>query len=536
MSEFIRRLDAPKAVAPNRRWVYLPYDQLHRDLGVLADIPDDQLGVVLIESTWKTRKRAYHKQKLVLLLSSQRHFALELRARGVAVRYQISDDSPAEILSRESDVLGPIDMMEPAERELRVHLAPLTARGLLRVHKHGGWLTEAADFEAAVEGRAAWRMDAFYRHVRRRYGWLMEPNAKPTGGRWSLDSDNRQPWRGVPSAPEPPRFSPDAITLEVVGIVERKFANHPGQIDAEQIPGSIEAVERLWAWVMECCMESFGPFEDAMSTDSLQLFHTRISGLLNLHRLLPSRVLQDVLALDIPLNSKEGFVRQLAGWREFVRHIHRATDGFRSYPGSEAHEDREVDPSPSFLQARVPLPSAFWGTPSGFHCLDHAVGEVLDTGYSHHINRLMVLSNWATLLGVEPRELTDWFWVTFEDAYDWVVEPNVLGMGTFAVGPLMVTKPYVSGSAYIHKMSNYCDSCAFHPKKSCPMTHLYWNFLGRNSDRLQSNPRLRVVMAAQRKRSPERKKHDEEVSRRVTSGLATGDPLSPQSFADLVRP
>ena len=535
MSEFLRRLKPSKSVTPGRRWVYLPYDQLHRDLGLLADIPDDQLGVVLIESTWKTDRRPYHKQKLALLLSSQRHFALELQALGVAVRYQIGARSPAEILLQEAEALGPIDVMDPAERELRKHLEPLTERGLLRVHPHGGWLTDASDFQAATEGRAAWRMDAFYRQVRRRYRWLMEASGKPVGGRWSLDSENRQPWRGVPAAPEPPRFSPDPITLEVIELIERKFGGHPGQVDPGQIAASDSEVEQLWAWVLEHCMESFGPFEDAMSTDSLQLFHTRVSGLLNIHRLMPKRVLEDVLALDIPLNSKEGFVRQVGGWREFVRHVHRETDGFRVYPGSSGSGE-DVDVAPSFLEATSPLPSAFWGTTSGLNCLDHAVGEVLETGYSHHINRLMVLANWATLLGVEPRQITDWFWVTFEDAYDWVVEPNVLGMGTYAVGPLMVTKPYVSGSAYIHKMSNYCDACSFHPKKTCPMTPLYWDFLRRNSERLASNPRLRIVMSAQRKRSQERLDHDREVAKRVFSALASEVPLSPDSFSDLERP
>jgi deoxyribodipyrimidine photolyase-related protein len=288
-----------------------------------------------------------------------------------------------------------------------------------------------------------------------------------------------------------------------------------------------------------------------MSRRSSGLFHTRISALLNLHRLLPADVVADVEGLDIPLQSKEGFIRQVLGWREFVRHVHEATDGFRELPSGaltpasvpgdggwsrwagrrwkrlETDDEPDGGAVPQYLPVVRPLPPAFWGKKSGLGCLDSVVDDVWREGWSHHITRLMVLANIATLLGVSPRELTDWFWVAYVDAFDWVVEPNVLAMGTFAVGELMTTKPYVSGAAYIHRMGDFCSDCAFDPKTSCPLTSLYWAFLDRHRDQLADNPRMRIIMNALRKRSSEKLATDRAVFDWVGQTLDDGDPLDP---------
>ena len=184
----------------------------------------------------------------------------------------------------------------------------------------------------------------------------------------------------------------------------------------------------------------------------------------------------------------------------------------------------------NYLGAHLDLPDAYWGQTSGFSCLDHVVGEVLSDGHSHHINRLMVLANWGTLLGVEPEQLNHWFWVAFDDAYEWVVSPNVLGMGTYALGDLMVTKPYVSGSAYINKMSDYCSQCDFNPKTNCPMTRLYWNFLAAHEEKFSVNQRMNIVMGGLRKRSMEKRRVDAEVYQTVTHALAKGRKLRPAEF------
>ena len=516
-STFTKRLGAWRPREKGRTWVFVPYDQLSARIGPLRRLGPEEAGIVLVESHAKAGRRPYHKQKLALVLANLRHFALEQAARGVAVRHVSTEGTYAEVLEEQARELGPLQLMRPAERELRAELAPLVEAGDLEVVPHEGWLTTTEQFVASAGAEPPWRMDAFYRLVRKETGLLME-DGEPAGGAWSHDAANREPWRGEPPAPEPPRFRPDDVTKEVVALVEDAFADHPGTVDASHLPATEANAKRLWRWAKRECMESFGPYEDAMSERSRGLFHTRIAPLLNLHRLLPARVVREAATLDAPIESREGFVRQILGWREFVRHVHEATDGFRELPGGT---------SPSHLDAHEPLPAAYWGEPSGLRCLDHVVEGVWAEGYSHHITRLMVLSNLATLLDVEPRELTDWFWVAYTDAYDWVVEPNVLGMGTFAMGDLMTTKPYVSGAAYIHRMSDYCAECEFDPKKNCPVTALYWSFLDRHRDRLAGNPRLRMPYASLGKRTAARRKSDRDTCADVRKRLQQGRRLKP---------
>jgi len=293
----------------------------------------------------------------------------------------------------------------------------------------------------------------------------------------------------------------------------------------------------------------------------------------------------DVEAADVPLPSKEGFLRQVWGWREFVRHVHEATDGLRrGYDAApegerpaalvesgdtsaadegapwEAVDAEPVEPpdgarawrqlagaaeravaawsadpgaAPDHLGSRRPLPPVFWGgAPSGLACLDGVVDDVWREGWSHHITRLMVLSNLATLLDVAPRELTDWFWVAYVDAFDWVVEPNVLAMGSFATGELMTTKPYVSGAAYLDRMGDACAGCAFHPKRDCPVTPLYWAFLERHREPLEGGRRLAMPYASLKRRGDERRERDRRAFEAVSAALAAGERLTPASLAD----
>jgi deoxyribodipyrimidine photolyase-related protein len=335
-------------------------------------------------------------------------------------------------------------------------------------------------------------------------------------------------------------------------------------VDLASLPATLADAEALWARAL-ALLPSFGPFEDAMSTRSSGLFHSRLSALLNLHRLLPSRVVREAAASEAPLQSREGFVRQILGWREFVRHVHDATGGLRQLPSGpqpvlpspgdggfaawsgqawsgKTAPSRPASDSvakgfapdggacPSALKAHRPLPPAYWGKPSGLRCLDLVVADVWREAWSAHIPRLMVLGNLATLLGVEPRALTDWFWVAYADAYDWVVEPNVLGMATFGAGEVMTTKPYLSGAAYLDKMSDYCGGCAFDPKSTCPVTPLYWNLLGENEQRLSGNQRLSMPLASLRKRDPALRARDAEVARVARERLGRGEVLTPDDL------
>jgi deoxyribodipyrimidine photolyase-related protein len=554
-SAFSRELARRNTDPAGRRWLFVPYDQLTDGIGPLSREDPAELGIVLIESAWKAARRPYHRQKLALLLANLRHFALEQAGRGVAVVHRFSRAPYRVALERTIDELGipSLRVMRPAERELRVDLAPLLRSKRLEEIPHEGWLTDEDQFRRSRKGRT-WRMDAFYRLVRRESGILMD-GRRPEGGKFSFDTENRKPWPGEPAAAVPPRFPRDEIKQEVAGLIEARYARHPGRVDLDALPATRDDAERLWAWARSDCLPHFGPYEDAMSVRSSNLFHTRVSALLNLHRLLPDRVVGDVATLELPVAGREGFVRQVLGWREFVRHVHEATDGFRRFPDGSTPEripvgdggfrrwsgepwrdeedpaDGEDAAAPSHLGANGPLPVAFWGRESGLRCLDHVVEGVWEEAYGHHITRLMVLSNLATLLDVSPRELTDWFWVAYADAYDWVVEPNVLGMGTFAAGDLMTTKPYVSGAAYIDRMSDYCGDCAFDPKKSCPVTRMYWAFLDRHRRRLEGNPRLRLPLASLDRRSPERRAEDRAVLDSVREALGTGTKTSP---ADLL--
>lgn len=509
-----------------RRWVYVPYDQLSDRFGPLAETPPSELGIVMVENPAKADRRPYHKQKLALVLASGRHFALEQAARGVAVVHRVATGSLAATLEEVAGELGPLEVQRPAERELRAELASLFESGTLVELPHEGWLTTEDEFTAACGDAPPWRMDSFYRAVRRRTGVLMV-DGKPEGGRFSFDGENRKPWKGEPAAPPTPTFRPDGVTTEVCEMVEEHYADHPGRLDPRTIPASKAQVRRLWSWALSECLPLFGPFEDAMSTRSRSLFHTRISPLLNINRITAAEVLEDVLGLEgVPLPSQEGFVRQVLGWREFVRHVHEQTDGFREIPEVGANPSVNGHAAPSFLEAHLPLPPVFWGeSPSGLHCLDHTVEQVWDEGYSHHITRLMVLANWGTLLDVSPRELTDWFWAAYVDAYDWVVEPNVLAMGTFATGEVMTTKPYVSGSAYVNRMSDFCGACAFDPKKDCPMTRLYWAFLARNAERLEGNQRVSLPLRNVAKRKPAEREKDRETFESVRAALERGERL-----------
>lgn len=534
-----------------RRWIYVPYDQLTHEFGPLSESEPSELGILLIESPEKASRRPYHKQKLALVLANMRHFAIEEAARGVIVRYEVASSGYAEVIAKVAAEVGPLEMMVPAERELRIELAPLVESGALRYVAHAGWLTTRDDFVKSQNG-PPWRMDAFYRQARRVTGLLMS-KGKPEGGKWSFDVDNRARWNGKPPAPEPPSFVPDAITREVVELVERDFGRHPGRLCPESLPATREDAEHVWQWAKDECLQSFGPYEDAMSLDSRRLFHSGVSQLVNLSRLSPKRLVTEMASSDAPLSSREGFVRQILGWREFVHHVHVATDGFRSLEGvarrpigdggfarwsKRAWRGTPVNDSsaaPSFLGAADGVPVAYWGEPSGFRCVDEVIESVWDEGYSHHITRLMILSNWATLLEISPRELTDWFWVAYTDAFDWVVEPNVLGMGTFAAGELMTTKPYVAGAAYVARMSDYCKGCAFDPRSTCPLTRLYWAFLARHDGVLAGNQRMSLPLASARRRSPEDKARDRATFERVRLGFARGERLTPKDLVDPVE-
>ena len=541
----------------NRRWIYIPYDRFTDRTGPLAEQPAADTGIVIVESTAKIHRRPYHKKKLVVLIANMRHFALEQAARGVRVLYHFSPGSHGQALVelQRDRALPRLTVMTPAERELRLDLATARRNGLqMEEVADTTWLSTTADFTdvyGPYEPGKSYVMDRFYRRQREKTGILMA-NGRPVGGQFSFDPDNRNPYKGEVPIPAPPSFAPDAITEEVIGYVATAYAHHFGQIDGFDMPTTQADADLHWSFALTHLLPFFGPFEDAMRDDHLQIFHSKTSALVNLGRLLPRDLVRDVAQATetgtISLASAEGFIRQMLGWREFMRHIHQQTDGYRLIPAAREERPRprerspdagdapdaytgaqpvtevrtgaeteiavaapaDADPyagaTPSALGASLPLPAVYWGAKSGLYCMDTVVAQVIREGWSHHITRLMVLSNLAVLCGFSPRELTDWFWFAYVDAYDWVVEPNVLGMSTYADGGVTATKPYVSGAAYINRMSNFCPRCTYDPKLSvgpgsCPFTALYWTFLERNQDVLANNFRLAMQFRTLRKKS-----------------------------------
>jgi len=552
-------VSAEPSVATDAPWVLVLPDQLTQEVGPLAR--DPRSGVILVESDEWMSRRPYHRQRLALLLLNSREFAEECRAAGRRVHVACGRASIAELIRdvhRSIGGAGPILCMQPAEREMRSELAPLAAEGLLTFVPHQGWMTTTDDFGPMPKG--GWRMDAFYRRVRKRLGILVDPAGRPEGGAWSFDAENRERWDGVPASPEPPTFAMTRRRADVEREVLERFAHHPGVLDVRALPATLQDTHELWSWALRACLPHFGPFEDAMSTRSRGLFHSRISPVLNLLRILPQRLVRDVLALDIPLACREGFVRQVIGWREFVHHVHEATDGFRMGLGGAAGPVAAAPGDAGFVRwsgaswtpagsapagvdggvrpswaagcggGGTPLPPAFWGAASGLRCLDQVVEGVWAEAWSHHITRLMVLGNLATLLEVDPRELADWFWVAYMDAWDWVVEPNVLAMATYSAGEVMTTKPYVCGSAYLRKMGDFCDGCRFTPGSTCPITPMYWAFLSRHEASLRENPRMSLVMGSVRKRSPEQRSDDERVATIVRELLVHGKPITVEAL------
>lgn len=496
------------------KWFFVCYDQLNHDTFPWACNNREEIGLILIESMQKGNSLNYHKQKLALILSNMRHFAKEAEELGHIVRYHKTSGNYHDLLTDLCGEFGTVNIVEPAERSLRLELEPLVKSGSLIVQPHNGWLTNREWFIESVGEKPPYRMDKFYQRVRRETGILMH-DGSPIGGKYSFDAENRLPWNGEPETQQELVFETDQIDEEVKKFVNEIFTSHPGECDLSKIPTTKEQHHEALDWAMKN-MEFFGPYEDAMSSKSRYLFHSKLAISVNLHRLSPKTIVDSALDTEAPLNSIEGFFRQMI-WREYVKHVHDVTDGFRNLSVYDMEQNQ-----PNFLNQNNPLPAAYWGAKTGFNCLDEVVDSVMEDGWTHHIPRLMILSNFASLLDINPRELTTWFHEAFIDAYDWVVEPNVLGMGTYSLGSAMMTKPYVSGTPYINKMSDYCNDCTFNPKKDCKVSNLYWAFLERHKSSFEGNFRMSMPLRNLARRSEEKKAEDNAIYLDIVSALSQG--------------
>ena len=486
------------------RHVLILGDQLTTDHGPLAGADPATTAVLSIESVEWVRATRAHVQKAALFFGALRRFAGDLASRGFRVDHHRTAASfasaIAEHLRRWPGVT--LELMRPADRGVADELTRAVRRAGGDLHLLPNPLRLVPDevFDAYARGRQRWRMEDFYRRVRAREGWLMDPDdpAKPLGGVWNLDRENRR----VPPAgsrfPPPPSFEPDDLMREVLDDVERLFPDHPGRLRPFGWPTSrAEALAALEDFV-EHRLPAFGPYEDAMVTGERVLHHSQLSVPLNLGLLHPREVVEAVVRAfhendgRVPLASAEGFIRQVLGWREFVYHVDR-TRG----PALEAANE---------LEHHGPVPEAFWTGRTRMACVADAWRGLHEHGWNHHIERLMLFGNLALTLGTDPRALTAWFTAHYVDALDWVMVPNVMGMSQYADAGGFTSKPYVSGGAYIDRMSDHCRRCPFEPGRrtgpdACPFTVGYWDFVDRHQARFERHPRMAVAVRSWRTRS-----------------------------------
>ena len=473
-------------------------DQLSDSLSSLNLLePED---VVLMAEVWSEASYVkHHKQKIALVFSAMRHFADALTRSGRRVIYVRLND-PSNTQSLVSEVHRAQDnyqfdawcVTEPGEWRLKQELESLVAQMKVpfEVVPDDRFLCSHREFEDFLEGRKQPRMEHFYRKIRQSTGLLME-GKNPVGGQWNFDHDNRKAL-DQRQTPRPPSWSLDPITQEVIELVNERFPDHFGDLDADRFKWPVtreQALTMLDHFINERLV-SFGDFQDAMGRGKDTLFHSLVSTSLNLGLLSPMevcRAAEDAFHRGCaPINAVEGFIRQIIGWREYVRGLYWAY--------MPDYKERNA------LSARWPLPAFYWDeTKTDMVCLSEAIRNTRENAYAHHIQRLMVTGNFALIAGCAVEEVCDWYLSVYADAYEWVELPNTLGMALFADNGVMASKPYCASGKYIDRMSDYCKGCRYNVKETetenaCPFNYLYWDFLNRHRDRFSNNPRMAMIL------------------------------------------
>jgi len=470
-------------------------DQLWLSSPALAFADTADNPVLMIEAAQEAAYIPQHKQRLVLFFAAMRQFRDALRERGYTVCYSALDDEETHDgieaeLSRRIAQYKPkrVVCLEPGDYRVQEMIETAGARAGIEVRVIGDshFLSSIDAFRDHMVGRKTLVMEYFYRDLRRRTGILMDGKA-PVGGQWNYDADNRKPFgrSGPPKISGPKGFSPDPSTRNVMALVEKRFPEAPGTLDHFDYPVTATAAREALADFIDNRLADFGRYQDAMARGHPYLFHSRISSSLNLHLLDPREAIDAALGKyesgEAELNSVEGFIRQILGWREFVRGLYWTH--MPDYAGLNA------------LEADLDMPAFMWTGETEMACIKDSVGQLVDHAYAHHIQRLMVLGLFSMLLGVRPHDVHRWHMSMYIDAIDWVSLPNVLGMSQYGDGGLVGTKPYAASGNYINKMSDYCAGCRFKPgqatgEDACPITTLYWDFLSRNRGKLVSNRRM----------------------------------------------
>jgi deoxyribodipyrimidine photolyase-related protein len=478
-------------------------DQLDAQASAFDDF-DPQLDAVwMAEVLEESTHVPSSKQRIALFLSAMRHFSQALQTRGIRVHYQAlneaadADLEPSSLgatLARDVALLQPQKIILTAPGDWRVwkQLKAVAAQAntVLEVRDDRHFYSTVADFKRHAQGRKQLRMEYWYREQRKRHGVLMQGD-QPLGGQWNFDAENRQSFgkNGPQNVPSPAVFAPDDITHGVLRLVNQRFAAHPGQVDQFAWPVTPEQAQQTLAQFVRERLPHFGQYQDAMWTGQAWLYHAHLSAALNLKLIDARTVVNAVTAAydsgHAPLSAVEGFVRQVLGWREYVRGVY-----WTQMPAYAALNTQE---------ARANLPNFFWTGQTDMACLHETVQQSLTLGYAHHIQRLMVTGLYGLMFGVEPQQMHAWYLSVYVDAVEWVELPNTLGMSQYADGGIMASKPYVASGKYIQRMSNYCTGCRFKPDQStgdaaCPFTTLYWDYLIQHQSSLRANPRMSMQL------------------------------------------
>jgi deoxyribodipyrimidine photolyase-related protein len=471
-------------------------DQLSTQMSALRDADPARDIVLMCEVAEETDYAGHHKQKIALIFSAMRHFARALREAGWRVEYVALDDagnggSFTSVLARAVERHKPRRVVATEAGEWRVEQMMLGWEKALGVPvvilPDDRFLCSRAEFAAWAAGRKQLTMEYFYREMRRKTGLLMNGD-EPEGGQWNFDKENRKPAKADMFMPRLPRFEPDGVTRAVIDMVGTRFQKNFGDLDAFGWPVTQAQAEEALDAFIDKALPSFGDHQDAMLEGEDFLYHSLLSPAINLGLLDPLAVCRRAerayLEGAAPLNAVEGFIRQIIGWREYVRGVY-----WLKMPG---YRDMNA------LDARRPLPWFYWSGETDMNCIAHVVGQTKRLAYAHHIQRLMVTGTFALLAGIRPQEVHEWYLAVYADAYEWVELPNTLGMSQFADGGILGSKPYAASGAYINRMSDYCGGCRYKVAKktgadACPFNALYWDFLARNEKTLRGNHRLAQV-------------------------------------------
>ena len=487
------------------RLVLVLGDQLTPTVAALRHADPARDIVVMAEVMEEATYVPHHPKKIALFFAAMRKFAARLARDGWRVLYTRLDDPgnagsiPGELLRRAHET-GATEVLatEPGEWRLIARLNELPLA--LRVFEDDRFLASHAEFAAWATGRKQLRMEWFYREMRRRTGLLME-GGEPAGGRWNYDQENRKPAAEDLFREPPLAFAPDDTVEEVLALVEARFPDHFGALRPFGFATDPEQAGRAFDHFLDRHLAGFGDHQDAMLRGDRTLNHAVISAYMNMGLLDPLAVCRRAEAAwregRAPINSVEGFIRQIIGWREFVRGVYHLEGPDYAARNALGHDRR--------------LPPLYWGAPTKMSCLSHAVGQTRDDAYAHHIQRLMVTGNFALLAGVTPAKVHEWYLAVYWDAIEWVEAPNTIGMSQFADGGVVGSKPYVSSGAYIDRMSDYCRGCAYDVtaktgKGACPFNLLYWHFLDRHRARFEGNPRMAQMYRTWDRMDPERRR------------------------------